>query len=865
MAIPPGTRIGPYDVLSLIGAGGMGEVYRARDSRLGRDVAIKVLPAAFSADADRLHRFEQEARAAAALNHPNILTVHEIGSHAPASGPAVPYVVSELLEGRTLRDSLAETPKGLSVRKAVDYATQLTHGLAAAHERGIVHRDLKPENIFITRDGRVKILDFGLAKLKEDSALDGAGTSMLATQTGGTGAGVVLGTVGYMSPEQVRAHAVDYRSDIFSFGAVLYEMLSGRRAFKGATAADTITAILTAEPADLSADHASVTPALDRILRHCLEKAPELRFQSARDIAFNLEALTTMSATGTMVAAAPRPQRTALYASLAAIAVAAAAATGLWRFAAAQRGNPVFRQVTFRHGELDNARFTADGRNIIYTASWEGAPPEIFTVPANESGGRPLGILNARLLAVSRTGELALALEPARPTPSSIILVGTLAKGSMSGGAPKAEIESIAEADYAPDGKSLAIIRFVPNPRECLLEYPIGTVLYRSPMLTDLRFSPDGKHLAVIEHASISDDRGKAVILRVNGDKVATGPLRDSQRGLVWNSAGDEIWVTSPLMDARVWGLDLKGGSRELLNLPGRFFIRDAAADSRVLIDEGDVRRGIVVVADNGASQRDVSWLDYSFLRAISKDGRTIIFDEEGVGAQAGGGGGYRTFVRNVDGSPAVQVGTGYAVAISDDKAWTISMRLDPAPELWLQPVGAGQARRLSPAGWVATTLAQFFADGKRVVFTAREPERRPRTYVLALDGGAPRAITEEGMTGALISPDQRFVAVNGPGGPALTPVDGGPLQPIRGVQPGDTPRGWSDDAQIYVANGPPTLLRIDKLNPVTGTRNLWRELRAPAIVGVRPSPPFITPDGRTYAYGYSLGFSDLFVATGVR
>ena len=860
MAIAPGTRIGPYEVLSLVGAGGMGEVYRASDSRLGRDVAIKVLPAAFTADADRLHRFEQEARAAAALNHPNILTVHEIGSHAPPSGPAFPYVVSELLEGRTLRETLAETPKGLPVRKAVDYAAQLTHGLAAAHEKGIVHRDLKPENIFVTRDGRVKILDFGLAKLKEDSGLAGAGATMLATQAGGTGAGVVLGTVGYMSPEQVRAQPVDHRSDIFSFGAVLYEMLSGARAFKGATAADTITAILTAEPADVPADHASITPALDRIVRHCLEKAAEMRFQSARDIAFNLEALSTMSATGTIAAVAPERRRTTRYLALGAVAVAIVAATGLWRFVAASRGNPVFHQVTFRHGELDNARFTPDGQNIVYTASWEGAPPEIFTVPANQNGGRSLGIQNARLLAISRTGELAIALAPRKLTP--FLIVGTLARGSMTGGAPKAEIENVAAADYAPDGKSLAIVRVVPDPRICQLEYPIGTVLYRSPLLTDLRFSADGTYVAVVEHAGSGNDRGTAVILRATGEKVATGPLRESQRGLVWSPAGDEIWLTSPLADARLFGMDLKGRSRELLNMPGRLFVRDVAADGRVLLDEGDTRRGIVVVSDNEESQRDVSWLDYSYLRGISKDGRTIIFEEEGKGARDGSG----MFVRNVDGSPAVEVGSGYGVALSDDKAWTLSMRFAEAEnELWLQPVGAGQARRVSPAGWAATNAGQFFADGKRIAFVAREPNRRNRTYVQTLAGGAPRAITDEGVAGALISPDQHWVAVGSPAGPVLVPSEGGPTQPIRGVTPGDAMRGWTDDGQLYVANGPATLLRIDKLNPFTGKRALWRELRAPAIVGVGPALPFITPDGRTYAYGYNLGFSDLYVMTGVR
>jgi hypothetical protein len=846
-------------VLSLVGAGGMGEVYRARDSRLAREVAVKVLPAAFATDADRLHRFEQEARAAAALNHPNILTVHEIGTHEAPSGSSFPYVVSELLEGRTLRETLTEAPVGLPIRKAIDYATQLASGLAAAHEKGIVHRDIKPENIFITRDGRVKILDFGLAKLKEEQAQAGSAATMLATQAGGTVAGVVLGTVGYMSPEQVRAQPIDHRSDIFSFGAVLYEMLSGARAFKGATAADTITAILSSEPPDLAGDHASVTPGLDRIVRHCLEKTPEMRFQSARDIAFNLEALSTMSVTGTaVVAPAQRPTLRSLAFAAMVVAVAAIAAA-LGRFTAAPRGNPVFRQVTFRHGDLSTARFTADGQNIIYTASWEGAPQELFAVPANQDGGRALGIQNARLLAVSKTGELAIALAPRRA--ATFLFPGTLARGLMAGGAPKAEIENVAEADYAPDGKSLAIVRAVPDERLTQLEFPIGTVLYRSPLLTDLRFSPDGKYLAAIEHNSAGDDRGNAVILRTTGEKVASGPLRDSQRGLAWSPAGDEIWLTSPLADARVYGLDLKGRSRELLNMPGRFFIRDVAADGHILIDEGDTRRGIVVVSDNGESQRDVSWLDYSYMRAISNDGKTILFEEEGNSTH----GGYRTFVRNVDGSAAVEVGLGYGVAISDDKAWTLSMRLDPAPELWLQPVGAGQARKLTPAGWTAVNTARFFADGKRIALVAREGNRRSRTYVQALDGSAPRAITDEGVTGALISPDQHWIGVLSPTGPALVPVDGGALKPIQGVQPGDNRLGWSEDGQLYVANGPATLARIDKLNPFTGARTRWRELRAPAIVGVRPAAPIITPDGRTYAYGYGLGFSDLYVLTGVR
>jgi len=288
MSLATGTKLGPYEIGAPLGSGGMGEVYRARDSRLNRTVAIKVLPASFSADPDRLQRFAQEARAAAALNHPNILSIFDIGEQQGA-----PYVVSELLEGETLRERLRNGP--LSIRKAIDYSLQVARGLAAAHEKGIVHRDLKPENLFITEDGRVKILDFGLAKLTRPeitSEGDDAPTVHAATEPG-----LVMGTAGYMSPEQVRGKPTDPRSDIFSFGAILYEMISGKRAFHGDTPADTMSAILKEETPELSETARNVPPGLDRIVRHCLEKVPSQRFHSAGDLAFDLEALTDISTT----------------------------------------------------------------------------------------------------------------------------------------------------------------------------------------------------------------------------------------------------------------------------------------------------------------------------------------------------------------------------------------------------------------------------------------------------------------------------------------------------------------------------------------------------------------------------------------
>src|ERR1700756_3257149 len=302
MALTLGSKLGPYEIQSSLGAGGMGEVYRARDSRLKREVAIKVLPQALSLDADRLRRFEQEALATAALNHPNILAVFDIGTSEGS-----PYVVSELLEGETLRERLRSGP--IAVRRTLDYALQIAHGLAAAHEKGIIHRDVKPENLFLTKDGRVKILDFGLAKLAQ--AERGVHTS-LPTVTHGTEAGVVLGTAGYMSPEQVRGMTLDARSDIFSFGAILYEMLSGKQAFHGDTPADTMSAILKEEPPELSEASRNVPAALERIVRHCLEKNPAERFQSASDVAFSLEALTeisTASKSGAQAIATPEPRQ----------------------------------------------------------------------------------------------------------------------------------------------------------------------------------------------------------------------------------------------------------------------------------------------------------------------------------------------------------------------------------------------------------------------------------------------------------------------------------------------------------------------------------------------------------------------------
>jgi eukaryotic-like serine/threonine-protein kinase len=380
----------------------MGEVYRARDTRLGRDVAVKVLPPSFAQDPDRLRRFEQEARSAGALNHPNLLAIFDFGSVDGA-----PYVVSELLEGESLRQRLSEGP--LPPRKAVEYAVQFAQGLAAAHEKGIVHRDLKPENLFLTKDGRTKILDFGLAKLTHrDSASEGAGATVTVDLD--TQPGVVLGTAGYMSPEQVRGRAADHRADLFSLGAVLYEMLAGQRAFRGDSSVETMNAILKDDPPEISAAHRKFPPALERLVRRCLEKSPEDRFQSARDLAFALDALSGYSTPGAETAtvrttASQHPLRTA------ALLIAILGSAGAGLFVGLRTHNasqPTYRSLTHLRGYIHSARFTPDGQSVVYGAEWGGKPLELFMARLDGVESRPLGLLETDILSITSKADMAL-------------------------------------------------------------------------------------------------------------------------------------------------------------------------------------------------------------------------------------------------------------------------------------------------------------------------------------------------------------------------------------------------------------------------------------------------------------------------
>jgi serine/threonine protein kinase len=529
MPLSTGQSLGPYTIQAPLGAGGMGEVYRARDARLNRDVAIKVVPLSVADNPEAVARFERESHAIAALSHPNILTIFDVG-HSDGR----PFAVMELLEGETLRSRIANGP--LPVRKAVEIAAQIARGLAAAHDKHIAHRDLKPDNVFLTPTGAVKILDFGLAR---DTSTQGELTRVESqTMAPATTPGTVLGTVGYMAPEQVRGEPADHRSDLFALGCVLYEMLTGERAYERETAAETMSAILREDPPDPSTINVSVPPGVQRALRRCLEKRPQERFESARDLAFALESAIDSSSTSGSPALSPVRDRRWLLRIVAAVALGAvlgfAGALVINRPSTAPGSRPEaqFRQLTFDKGTIRDGRFTPDGQSIVYGAAWNGQPLKLFMVRTDSPESAPLSLPDARLLAVSKSGELAISLSH---TFEGWMGEGTLARSSLLGSAPRVVAEHVREADWTPDGGDLAVVRRADGFER--LEFPLGTVLYQtSGYISDIRFSPSGDRIAFADHPVYSDDAGTIAVIDKAGRRSALSDGWTSIHGLAWTN-----------------------------------------------------------------------------------------------------------------------------------------------------------------------------------------------------------------------------------------------------------------------------------------------------------------------------------------
>ena len=865
MALSPGTKLGPYEIVSAVGAGGMGEVYRARDTRLGRDVAIKVLPASFSSDPERLHRFAQEARAAGALNHPNILALYDIGTHEGA-----PFLVTELLEGETLRERLGRG--ALSQRRAIEVALQVTQGLAAAHDKGIVHRDLKPENLFVTKEGRVRILDFGLAKLTHLSETDVGGSSV-RTQSVVTEPGKILGTVGYMSPEQVRGNATDHRSDIFSFGAILYEMLTGSRPFQKDTPVETMTAILKEDPPDLLTPQRELSPALERVVNHCLEKNAEMRFQSARDLGFALEAVSSPSAvTSASLAPAAVPSRRRKFVTGAVLA--AVVFLVLLAFLAGRRAGetapPLFRRLTFRRGTVFSARFAHDGQTILYGAAWEGKPVEVFSTRPESPESRSLGLAGADVLAISSSGEVALGLNRQFDGRGPTSLSGTLARMPLAGGAPREVLSDVEWADWSPDGSNLAVARGVEG--KCRLEYPIGKVLYETQSwISHIRVSPNESKIAFLDHPVLGDDAGDVAVVGLDGKKSTLSSGWNSVDGVAWSRTQDEVWFTgAKIGSARsLYAVTLQGRLRLVARVNGGLTLWDIFRDGRVLMNGDYDRVGMAGLAPGAHTERDLSWLDWSYLRDLSADGKTVLFEEDGDG----GGPDYSVYIRGTDGSAAVRLGDGSALALSPDGKWALTSNAHRPPEqLLLLPTGAGEPQILTHDA-IDHHRGYFFPDGKRILFVGSEPGHGPRCYLLEIGNpnAIPRAVTPEGVVVlglAPISPDGKFFVARDIRNEKvfLYPAAGGEPKLMEGIEPRETICGWTGDGRsVYVMKVGELRTKVFRLELSTGKREIWKEIFPPDPAGFHGIAYVqVALDGKAYVYLYSRFLSDLYLVEGL-
>jgi eukaryotic-like serine/threonine-protein kinase len=819
-----GKILGHYRVLEKIGSGGMGEVYRASDERLGRDVAIKILKPSLANDQDRLRRFEQEARAAAALSHPNIVAIYDIGMHDGA-----PYIVSELLEGQTLRDRLLEGP--IPRRQALDFAQQIAQSLVAAHEKRIVHRDLKPENLFITKDGRIKILDFGIAKLINsgfDSEAGEAGS--IASMTTQTRSGSVLGTLAYMSPEQLRGKSVDHRTDIFSFGAILYEMLIGKRAFAGETQVDTITAILKEDPPEMIRGH-DIPTAFEHVVRHCLEKDPENRFQSARDLAFALSTLANITTSRLVLPFRLRSTRLRTWLPRVAGALVLLAVSVYLGHTLRTGQSPDYRRVTFERGTVYSARFTPDGRTVVYGASWSGRPLQIYsTIP-----------------------DSLLDFEG-----------GTLAEAPILGGNPREILQDVAWADWGRDG-GLAVVHHKDGRDR--LEYPIDKVLYEtSGSISNIRFSPRGDRIAFLDHPKRWDDGGSVCVIDLEGKKTALSPDWGWEYGVAWSPKGDEVWfsaVENGSSNRSLWAVNLSGRLRKVLTAPGGFTVQDIAPDGRILATI-DNERLAMEWSGKDKQVRDLSWYDWSIAKDISPDGKSVLFEEGSEPAGLNDA----VAIRKTDGSAPIRLADGTADTLSPDGHWALSFSRTGPAQLTLLPVGPGQPRSIPlPNLERLQNGTHFLPDGKRIVFNGNEPGHAGRTYVVDAAGGKAAPVTPEGVYATLPSPDGKFLAGEVGYKLDIFPLDGGPVRHIPNVGSGYVLAQWSADSKaLYVFRSGDVPLTIQRLDVATGKMKPVRQLVPADLGGVVSIAPVITNvDASEFAYSYYQTLSVLYVISGVK
>lgn len=837
MSLPVGKLLGPYEILAIIGAGGMGEVYRARDTRLNREVAIKVSAERFS------DRFEREAHSIAALNHANICTLYDVGPN---------YLVMELVEGLTLAERLKEG--SIPLAEALEIVRQVADALEAAHEKGIVHRDVKPGNIKLRPDGTVKVLDFGLAKMAEPNIREGdSEESPTVTMAQATRAGLILGTAAYMSPEQARGKNVDKRADIWAFGVLLYEMLAGRRPFSGETTTDILAAVVKDEP-----DLARVPVQLRRLLRTCLQKDPKQRLHAIGDwrlllddapkIADRLLVRTIALAAGTCVL----------------VVGAAMFAAGRWT---SRTVSPLFQRLTFRHGFIDNARFANGDRTVIYSASWDGDPYRVYSTQAENPEFRDLGIVNSHLLGVSAKNEMALALSP-----DFIFTSGTLARASISGSSPREMSGDIAAADWTSDGARLAVVRSKGGFQQ--LERPIGNVIYQTTgSIGSPRVSPKGDLIAFID-VPLGPGTGAGYIATVNdkgNKKILTDYWLGNVTGLAWSPVSDEILFTAArygLTDS-LYAVNRSGHQRLIAHLSGTFGLQDVASDGRALLIHYVYSTSVLYQPSAEAKEIDLYWHDLSIVRDISRDGKALLFAEGGDSTRAGED--YVTYVRRVDGSAAVRLGAGTPFEFSPDSKWAVTAASARAPsQLMLLPTGIGEARALTNDS-IHHVGAAWTPDAKRIVFVGNEPGHPIRYYIQNFDGSPPRAVSAENVSSSgpiTISPDSRLVAITTTDGKiVLQPLDSGAARVVPKIDNGFVPLRWCPDNRSLMVYRPGEMpVKIIRVDVETGDQTAWRELAPTSRTALRDIPNVaVGADCRSSVYSAVYFPSELWIADGFR